>query len=104
MAKLPIEFHPDARTEVLEAFDWYAQHSEAVANSFLAELEFAGNAIQESPELWAAYLHGTRRYLMKRFPFVVVYRNTPSRIEVVAVAHGGRRPGYWGERVPVSDR
>ncbi len=65
MAKLPVEFHPDARGDVLEAFDWYAERS----------------AIQEFPDLWAGYLFGTRRYLMKRFPVVIVYRVQTSRIE-----------------------
>jgi hypothetical protein len=41
---------------------------------------------------------GVRRYVMCRFPFLVVYRVVGSEIEVIAVAHARRRPGYWRSR------
>ena len=99
MAELPLQFHPDARVDALEAFDWYAERSQEAANAFQQELQDAGSAIQRSPKRWANYLSGTRRYLMKRFPFVLVYRVGAERIEIVAVAHGKRRPGYWKDRL-----
>lgn len=54
--------------------------------------------IGESPDRWPAYLVETRRYLLKRFPFLVVYRQRDGAIQVIAVAHGCRRPGYWRDR------
>ena len=99
MASQPLQFHPDARDEAFEAYDFYAQRSEDVGEAFLAELRAAGSAIQQSPQSWASYLYGTRRYLLKRFPFVVVYRVAETRVEILAVAHGRRRPGYWQDRL-----
>ena len=99
MANLPIDFHPEARLEADTAFDQYLERSLRVAEAFYLELEKARTAIQESPDRWAEYLHGTRRYLLERFPFVVVYRVAEHRIEVIAVAHGHRRPGYWADRL-----
>jgi toxin ParE1/3/4 len=95
MAKLPIKFHPDARHEADAAFDWYCKRSLRAAEAFLRALEQAGSAIQDSPAVWAEYSYGTRRYLLKRFPFVVVFRAKDERIEIIAVAHGRRKPGYW---------
>jgi toxin ParE1/3/4 len=34
-----------------------------------------------------------------RFPYRVVYVVVASDIDVVAVAHAKRRPGYWRDRV-----
>ena len=99
MAKLPIDYHPAARSEADAAFDYYRERSFRIAEAFYLELERAGAAIRNSPESWAAYLHGTRRYLLEQFPFVVVYRVAKHRIEIVAVAHGHRKPGYWAERL-----
>ena len=99
MARLPLEFHPDARTDAFEAYDWYAERSLEAADAFQEELQDARRAIQHSPERWANYLLGTRRYLMKRFPFAIVYRLVADRIEIVAVAHGRRKPAYWKERL-----
>ena len=66
MDKLPLEFHPDARSEAIAAFDWYGERSPSAAQAFYEELQNAGNAIQHTPERWANYSFGTRRYLMKR--------------------------------------
>ena len=99
MAKLPLDYHPEARSEADAAFDYYRERSSRAAEAFYVELERAGTAIRNSPESWAAYLYGTRRYLLEQFPFVVVYRVTEHRIEFVAVAHGHRKPGYWADRL-----
>jgi plasmid stabilization system protein ParE len=98
MASLPLFVHPDARSDALEAYDWYSQRSQQAAEAFPEELRVAGRAIERSPKRWTCYLFGTRRYLMKRFPFVIIYRVSNERIEIIAVAHGRRRPGYWRNR------
>jgi plasmid stabilization system protein ParE len=99
MDRLPLAFHPDARVDAMEAYKWYASRSQDAADAFREELQNAGKAIQRSPLLWASYLFGTHRYLMHRFPFVVIYRIATHQIEVMAVAHGPRRPGYWKNRL-----
>lgn len=99
MARLPLEFHPDARIDAIEAYDWYAGRSQKAADAFQEQLQDAGRAIQHSPERWADYLFGTRRYLMRRYPFVIVYRVAVDRIEIMAVAHGRQKPGYWKGRL-----
>jgi len=63
----------------------------------MVELDLAVARIVEAPLRWPVR-SGTRRYVMRRFPFVVVYRVVGSTVEVVAVAHGRRKPGYWKSR------
>jgi len=63
----------------------------------MTELERALGSIVEAPMRWPLKA-GTRRYVMRRFPFVLVYRTLDSTVEVVAIAHGRRRPGYWKSR------
>ncbi len=66
---------------------------------FADEIDTAIAAIELNPEEWPSYDHGTRHYLLRRYPFGVVYRIEAARILVVAVAHGHRRPGYWASRL-----
>lgn len=99
MADRPFWFHPDASAEALVAHDRYATASLAAGEGFQNELESARQAIARHPEMWSHYLFGTRRYLMHRYPYVIVYRLTDERIEIIAVAHGHQRPGYWSDRV-----
>ncbi len=39
--------------------------------------------------------HGTRRLVLRRFPYNVFFRVGTGEIVVVAVAHQRRRPGYY---------
>lgn len=93
-----LEFHPKAVEEAQAARAWYEFHSPEAARAFVAELEGAVDRIREGPNRWPTFLHGTRRYLLRRFPYIVVYREASSVIQVVAVAHASRRPGYWKRR------
>ena len=98
MDERPLLFHPEARRDFVEAIDWYAERSPNAARAFQEAVKSAGLAISKAPELWPTYLLGTRRYLLKRFPFALVYRLTDEQIQIIAVAHGSRRPGYWADR------
>lgn len=99
MAHREIELHPEAVAEARDAREWYAERSSLAADAFMAELDVAIDRIWDSPERWAIYLHGTRRYLMKRFPYLIVYRALDDKLQVIAVAHGKRKPGYWRHRL-----
>ena len=98
MAGKAVGFHPEAADEAEAAIAWYRQRSTKAAAAFLREIENALEAIAENPERWPAFGPPTRKYLLRRFPFLIVYRELPEAIQVLAVAHGRRRPGYWKHR------
>jgi toxin ParE1/3/4 len=87
--------HPQAIAEARAARLWYEEPNVEAAEAFMAELDLAIARIEESPQSWPRYLADTRRYLLRRFPFFVVFREVDDRVEIVAVAHARRRPGYW---------
>lgn len=99
MPPLPVDLHGDALEEAAEARRWYAQRSPAAALRLLDELDDAIAAIAEHPQRWPTHLHGTRRYRLRRFPFLLVYHVRDDRIQVIACQHGRRRPGYWRDRL-----
>jgi len=94
-----IKFHPDAVAEARAAFNWYNQKSPSAALAFVSELDVAIERISHSPLARPEYVGGTRRYLFRQFPFALVYRATEVAIEVIAIAHGRRKPGYWRDRL-----
>jgi plasmid stabilization system protein ParE len=93
-----IRFHPEADDEVAEAYRWYRARSPAAAIAFRTQIDRAIAQVADAPERPACYLHGTRRVLVRRFPFAIVYRIADDGIEIIAVAHGRCRPGYWSDR------
>jgi toxin ParE1/3/4 len=40
----------------------------------------------------------TRKFLLRQFPYTLVYRVQGEVITVIAVAHQSRQPGYWAKR------
>jgi len=77
----------------------YAERSVSAAAGFSEEIDAAESAIVELPDAWPPFDHGTRRYLLRRYPFSVIYRVESRRILIIALAHGHRRPGYWRSRL-----
>jgi plasmid stabilization system protein ParE len=100
MPRKPVEFDPLSADEVEAARRWYARRSPATADRFQDELDRIIDQIGLSPDLWPAYLHGTRVVRVGRFPYLVVYVETDDVVLVVAVAHAHRRAGYWKRRLP----
>lgn len=84
--------HPEAIAEARAAREWYHARNPEAAEAFMAEPDVAIERIEEAPQRWASYLAGTRRYLLRRFPFFVVFRESEESVQIVAVA---RRAGYW---------
>ncbi len=99
MAAGAIAFHPEAVLEARAAREWYRERSEAAADGFVAELDAAIAQILASPNRWPSFILPTRRFLFRRYPFFVVYQSTTEAVQILAVAHGHRRPGYWRIRI-----
>jgi plasmid stabilization system protein ParE len=98
MPQFAVEVHPLAADEAEAAERWYRERSETAAARFRRELDSAVERIAERPEAGAPYLEKSRRIPLRRFPFFIVYRFRQARIDVIAVAHARRRPGYWRKR------
>jgi toxin ParE1/3/4 len=93
------EFHHAATAEYDAAFDWYLERSPDAAVKFDTEVDRALAQIVAAPQRWAAGPHSTRRFLLRQFPFTLIYRERASTIQIVAVAHTSRKPGYWKQRL-----
>ena len=102
MAVEPLEIHPAALEEFKSALTWYLERSEVAAQNFVAELDRAVDLMIESPERWPTGDYGTRKFVLRRFPFAIIYRNRNAVVQILAIAHGHRRPGYWKERLQPS--
>ena len=99
MGRLPVEVHPEALQEARAAREWYAERGATLGEAFMEELDRAIESIAEQPHAWPPFERGTRRYLLGRFPHSVVYRVVRETVQLVAVAHASRTPGYWRHRV-----
>lgn len=95
----PVAFLPAAREEFPAAAHHYEAAAPGLGHDFIAAVEGAVARIAAFPEHGSPHLMGTRRLVLRRFPFSVVCHLEPEAVLVVAVAHHSRRPGYWRDRV-----
>jgi plasmid stabilization system protein ParE len=98
MAAKLLEIHPAALEELKSAVTWYQERSESAGLKFTSDIDQAIDLVLASPQTWPAADFRTRKFVLQRFPFAIIYRETETVVQVLAVAHGHRRPGYWKER------
>ena len=90
-----IQLSPEAESELRAAYLWYLDRDLLVAEAFKAEVTHALKSVSEAPDRWPLMTDRVRRYVLPRFPFSIVYRTHGSLVDVVAIAHQKRKPGYW---------
>ena len=96
---MKIVVHPAATAELNKAAAFYTeQANKQLGLALISEFEKAALLLSGSPELGVPWVSGTRRFVMRRFPFNVVYYLLSDHLFVIAIAHQKRRPEYWHRR------
>ena len=90
-----MRLHPEAVAEATASYVWYLEKSERAASRFRSELRSTLRLIAEFPSAWPPYEEETCKCKGRAFPFLVIYREFADSVQVIAVAHTSRRPGYW---------
>ncbi|MBR0755805.1 type II toxin-antitoxin system RelE/ParE family toxin [Bradyrhizobium jicamae] len=93
-----ILFTRAARADLAEAVRWYDAHAPHIVPQFRDALRAALTRIGDNPKQFTPVYRETRRALLRRFPYVIVFRETRDAIYVVAVFHTSRDPLIWQRR------
>ncbi len=99
MSARRVEYHEGAIADAKSAVAWYQKRSRKAALDFIEELQRAADTICKAPQRWPAGPNNTRRFLLWRFPFSIIYSTKKSTVTIWAVAHGSKRPEYWANRL-----
>ncbi len=100
----PFRIHRLARREISDVYLHYQRTDDpTLAPDFRSRLRAAFQEIRRNPERYPRQ-HRTvvRKYILKRFPYLIFYIDYPEYIRVFAIAHTSRRPGYWKSRIAVA--
>lgn len=85
-----------ALAELHDATAFYTARANAqLGLAFIAEFERVASLILAKPEIGRVFRSNKRRFVMRRFPYNVIYQVTSGEVRIIAVAHQSRRPGYW---------
>ncbi|MBR1176701.1 type II toxin-antitoxin system RelE/ParE family toxin [Bradyrhizobium sp. KB893862 SZCCT0404] len=91
-------FTQAARADLADAVRWYDTHAPHVVPQFRDALRAALNRVAENPKQFPPTSKNTRRALLRRFPYILVFRETQDAVYVVAVFHTSRDPLIWKRR------
>ena len=88
-----------AELELVEALYFYDDKQPGVGRLFLDALREAGESIRRNPEWWPVVEPPVRGCRIFPFPYRLLYRELPDRIQIVAVYHSSRLPTGWKNRL-----
>jgi len=95
---MKVFFHPEAKEEFFEAINYYEQCQEGLGLEFAREIYATIQRIIHFPQAWSKMSENTRRCLVNRFPYGVIYSLTKKKIIILAVMQLNREPDYWKKR------
>jgi len=96
------QFHPAAAGEHLESIAFYESRLAGLGADYIAEFEATLVRVSAAPMSYPLDCPpDIHKAGLQRFPFNVLYRVVSGAVQILAVAHHRRRPGYWMGRVSV---
>jgi plasmid stabilization system protein ParE len=94
-----LSYHPDAEAELVEAARFYERKVPGLGTRFRAEFDSAAARILEAPDRWRILEKDIRRFVMRRFPYSILYRVEGEVVRILVVKHHSRHPDYWKGRL-----
>jgi len=91
-------FHEYAEAEFAKAVAYYEDCRRGLGIEFAQEVYVTIDRIVQFPNEWSPMSRNTRRCLVNRFPFGVIYQVKSGAVRIIAIADLRRRPEYWLNR------
>ncbi|OGU34315.1 MAG: hypothetical protein A2068_05190 [Ignavibacteria bacterium GWB2_35_6b] len=94
-----VEFIEPASLELDDAIEYYNLQSAGLGFNFFDEVLETINLISLFPAIWSPNSNNTRKAVLSKFPFNLIYTILEEKIFIIAVAHQHREPEYWIDRM-----
>jgi hypothetical protein len=101
---MKIEILSCAEAEFAEAVAYCNNQCPGLGYELAAEVKSTLSRIAAFPKAWPAFSHRSRRCLVNRFPYGVLYQIRKESILVLAIMHLKRDPSRWQDRLEGSSR
>lgn len=93
------ELSDEAEVDFDKSYEFYNEDSPKVADTFFIRINLGFENIKQNPNSFPFAHKNLRKYVVKKFPFVIYYRIVDSVIQVIAIFHMSRNPEIWNERI-----
>ena len=95
---LKVIYQPEAEAELLEAVPFYGSREEGVEDPFLAAINDHVREIASSPQHFPKVGRDIRRCVVRKYPFILFFKDHPDHVRILAFKHHSRHPAYWRHR------
>ena len=95
-----ITYHPLAAQELDDAYNYYETQQEGLGTNFVRAVKATEKRISYFPVAWQPLSANSRRALVSRFPYGLIYYIDQESITIIAIAHLHRKPFFWEGRQP----
>ena len=90
-----VDYHPAVEAELREISGYYDEKVSGLGREFLDAFEAQIERLVAAPDRWMIVAGEIRRCLMRRFPYIIYFRQLETGgIRITAVKHQRRHPGY----------
>lgn len=90
---------PEAEDYLKKAFYWDEDKRRGLGYDFLLQVDAGLRFIERNPTVFSPVYGAARKYLVKRFPYKIIYLLDEERIIVLAVIHAKMSPRLTKERI-----
>lgn len=94
-----VEFIEPASIELDDAIQYYNLQADTLGRKFFDEVLETIELISQFPDLWSKNTKSTRKAVLRKFPYNLIYSIFNEKIYIIAVAHQNRAPEYWIDRI-----
>jgi plasmid stabilization system protein ParE len=91
-------FRPAAAADLERIHRWYERERRGLGDEFLVEAGRAVAAVVAHPQVYPVVHRDTRRAVVRRFPYGLLYRVVDDLIVFVGCFHTSRNPVLWKGR------
>ena len=94
-----LELSDEAEVDFNKSYKFYYEDSPKVAETYFKQINIAFENVKQNPESFPVVRKNVRKYVVKKFPFVIYYQIVDTVIQVIAIFHTSRNPEIWNERI-----
>ena len=95
---MKVRFLPEADVEFREAARYYEDKAPGLGVAFIAEVHRTAASVASQPSMGSPVDDVQRKFVLRRFPYNLIYAVAGDEVAITAVAHHKRRPFYWSRR------
>jgi toxin ParE1/3/4 len=93
-----VQFTDIAKQEYMDAIDYYNSQRDGLGYEFAMEIDEGIQNICLYVSAWQKLSIRIRRYLIKRFPFGIIYSSEDDTINVLSIMNLHQKPKNWNEK------